>query len=68
MNEFWLWFWRPIAETLGTAFMVLVLFGLFCLIAFLIDWQQRRRIALNRKNKEKQNANANPSRGPQSRP
>ena len=30
MSEFWLWFWRPIAEILGTVAMIA---GVICLIA-----------------------------------
>jgi hypothetical protein len=29
MNEFWIWFWRPIGEVLGALFLVVVVTAVF---------------------------------------
>ena len=50
MNEFWLWFWRPIAEFLGAiaffaAFVALVVIGFIaylCLLAIQDKWRKFR--------------------------
>ena len=47
MNEFWLWFWRPIAETLGAILLLIILgIGFMAIIAY-SDWKYKR-------NKQKQ--------------
>lgn len=46
MSEFWLWFWRPIAETLGVVAMLVGLCGGFYLwiwIAGVLERRKRRK-------------------------
>jgi len=41
MNEFWLWFWRPIAEFLGEI-ALLGLFGIVALVWFVVsEWRRK---------------------------
>lgn len=37
MSEFWLWFWRPIAETLGVLTLLAVIGLLYLVIKWLLE-------------------------------
>ena len=51
MNEFWMWFWRPIAEFLGTMALIAALL-LGCAIVILVnDFFYQRALKKNRKQK-----------------
>ena len=47
MNEFWLWFWRPLAEFLGALFMIVAVLGVvgICIVAnaYYDDWLKKRK-------------------------
>jgi hypothetical protein len=44
MNEFWLWFWRPFAETLGVIALLAAICALAVLWMWVADaWQRRKR-------------------------
>lgn len=51
MNEFWMWFWRPVAEFLGAMALILCLCALFAIYVLVYDFFHQR--ALKKKKEQK---------------
>ncbi len=47
MNEFWLWFWRPLAETLGALAGVGAILGLLLLAGAAVALKNRIKAAFH---------------------
>lgn len=51
MNEFWMWFWRPIAEFLGTMALIAALLFVCAIVIVVYDFFYQR--ALKKKREQK---------------